>query len=379
MSKFPLRVAVLGAGPIGLEAAVQAKSLGHAVTVYDRGQIGEHVNRWGFLRMFTPFGMNASPLGRLTILKEAPGREFPADADIITGREFRETYLVPLGETAYLKACLRLQTTVVAVGRSGARKTDSPDPRRASAPFRLLVREASGAERIEVADMVLDCTGVFARPNWIGDGGVPAVGEIGARQHIAMGLDDVAGAKRGHYAGKSVIVIGGGYSAATTVCELANVAANDQSTWVIWLTHGPRSQPLPRLANDPLRERDRLAARANSLATRCDGNLEYHSQTQIDELVCHGPDQGFRVAGRVGGRPASWEVERVIANVGYRPDLGLCSELRVSETSAGVLTDEPGYHVLGAKSRGRDSGFLLREGHDQIKKLFAAAVGKKAA
>ncbi len=379
MSKSPLRVAVLGAGPIGLEAAVHAKSLGHAVTVFDRGQVGEHVLRWGFVRMFTPFGMNVTPLGRLTILKETPGREFPADTDIVTGREFREAYLVPLAETAYLKGCLRPQTTVVAVGRAGVRKTDSPDPRRAAAPFRMLVREASGAERTEVADEVLDCTGVFARPNWIGDGGIPAVGEIGARQHLSMSLDDVSGARRGHYAGKSVIVIGGGYSAAASVCDLATVAADDQATWVIWLTHGPRSQPLPRFANDPLKERDRLAARANSLATRCDGNLEYHPQTQIDELVCHGPDQGFRVAGRVGGKPASWEVERVIANVGYRPDLGFCSELRVSETSAGVLTDEPGYHVLGAKSRGRDSGFLLRDGHEQIRRIFAATAGKKAA
>ena len=35
-----LRIAVIGAGPIGLEAALYAKSAGFTVAVYERGQIG---------------------------------------------------------------------------------------------------------------------------------------------------------------------------------------------------------------------------------------------------------------------------------------------------------------------------------------------------
>jgi thioredoxin reductase len=189
--------------------------------------------------------------------------------------------------------------------------------------------------------------------------------------------EDVLGARRGTYAGKSVILIGGGYTAATTVCDLATLAESDQATWVVWLNQAPRGQqPLPRVPGDALKDRDRLAVRANQLAARCDGNLEYHPQAQIDELVSAGPDQGFRVAARVGGKPMTWEVERVIANVGYRPDLSLCPELRVSEPAGRVETDEPGYYVLGAKAQGRDSNFLLRDGHEQIRRVFAATFGK---
>lgn len=377
MSKVtPPRVAVLGAGPIGLEAGLYAKSLGLPVTVFDRGQPADHVNRWGFAKMFTPFGLNVTPLGKAALLRDSPTREFPADTDLLTGREYRDAYLAPLAACSALKDCLKPTTSVLAVGRAGSRKTDVPDPRKPPQPFRLLVREGNGAERIEVADAVLDCTGVIARPNWVGDGGIPAVGELAARPHLTAWVDDILGARRAHYAGKSVVVIGAGYSAATVVCDLATLAEKEQATWVIWLTHGPRSQPLPRVMNDPFRERDRLAARANGLATRCDGNLEYHPQVQIEELVCHGPDQGFRVAGKLAGKPASWDVERVIAAVGYRPDLGFCSELRVTEASEGLLVQEPGYYVLGAKSRGRDSGFLIREGHEQIRRAFAAIQGK---
>jgi thioredoxin reductase len=367
----PLRVAVLGAGPIGLEAALYAKAAGLTVNVFDRGNVGDHVLRWGFARMFTPFGMNGTQLGKTALLRDAPTRDLPADADLLTGREFRDSYLAPLAESSTLKGCVHPQSGVIAVGRVGWRKTEPLDPRKPLPPFRLLVRDAKGAERFEPADVVLDCTGTYSRPNWVGDGGIPAAGEAAARPHVTYWLDDIHGPRKGHYAGKSVAVIGGGYSAATSVCELAALAEEQQATWVIWLTHGPRAQPLPRIANDPLKERDRLAVRANSLAMRCDGNLEYHPQTQIDELICHGPDQGFRIAGRIGGKPMSWDVERVVANVGYRPDLSVCTELRVDEPHGAIETGEPGYFILGAKSRGRDSNFLLRDGHDQVKRAFA--------
>ena len=368
----PLRVAVLGAGPVGVEAALYAKACGHAVAVYERGQVGEHLLRWGHVRMFTPFGMNASPLGFQTLLRERPARDVPAETDVLTGRQFRDSYLAPLAETEPLRGSIHVQHAVLRVGRSAGGKKSEPEGK---GPFRLLVRDAAGHERIDVADAVLDCTGTFAIPNWLGDGNIPAVGEAAARPHLAHAAEDVLGARRDHYAGRSVVLVGDGYSAATTICQLAALAEEHPATWVFWLTRGPRGQPLPRLPNDPLKERDRLAVKANSLATRCDGNLEFHPQTVLDEVVCHGPDKGFRVAGRSNGKPVAWDVERVIANVGYRPDLSVCEALRVETPAGRPETREPGYFLLGSKSHGRDSGFLLRDGFDQIRGVLAALTG----
>ena len=372
----PLRVAVLGAGPVGLEAALYARALGLSVAVYEAGHVAEHVNRWGHARMFSPFGWNATPLGRHTLLREKPTRDVPADADLLTGREFRDVYLVPLAESPPLRECVHAQTQVLTVGRTGWRRTDPPDPKRPPPPFRLLARTAQGQERFDAADVVLDCTGTYAKPNWAGDGGIPALGEIAARPHVAFWLDDVAGAKRPHYEGRTTLVVGGGYSAAATVCGLAALAEEVQSTWVVWLTRGAKTQPLPRVPNDPLKERDRLAVRANSLACRGDGNVEYHPQALVDEITTRGPDQGFRVAARIGGKPVTWDVERVVANVGYRPDLTLWQELRVAEPAGEAATGEPGYFVLGAKSRGRDSDFLLRDAREQIRRVFAQVTGQ---
>src|SRR5688500_15015465 len=94
MQKLSLpRVAGLGAGPVGLEAALYAKAAGLPVVVFEQGSAAAHVERWGFVRMFTPFGMNATPPGRQALLRDSPNLELPADADPVTGREFRDAYL----------------------------------------------------------------------------------------------------------------------------------------------------------------------------------------------------------------------------------------------------------------------------------------------
>ena len=59
----PATIAILGAGPIGLEAALYARYLGYSVQVYERHEVAGHVKRWGHIRMFTPFQMNCSSLG----------------------------------------------------------------------------------------------------------------------------------------------------------------------------------------------------------------------------------------------------------------------------------------------------------------------------
>ncbi len=139
--------------------------------------------------------------------------------------------------------------------------------------------------------------------------------------------------------------------------------------------------PIRRVVNDPLRERDLLAVRANNLATRPDGNVEFHPQTVVEAIETAGPDRGFKVSGRSGGKPVSWDVERVIANVGYSPDAVLYRELQAPESFDTLRPPwprcpEPNFFVLGAKSYGRDSAFLLRTGFEQVREAFALLTGK---
>lgn len=399
------RLAVLGAGPIGLEAALYARTLNLPVTIYERGRVGEHLHRWGHVRLFSPFGMNVTPLGRATVLAEQPRHEFPSDTACITGREHLAAYLEPLAKTRTLADCLRRDTQVLQIGRRGYLKEDGlGDSKRGQAPFRLLVREGKNRERVDEADVVLDCTGTYGQHRWLGDGGIPAIGEPQAEPQIAYGLEDVLGDRRGHYAGKNVLVVGAGYSAATTVCNLATLAEKSPETWTIWLARGNSTQPIKRIPGDPLKERDRLAVRANTLATRAEGNVEFHNQTVIESVDWQGQDRGFKVTARCAGKPRTWEVDRVIANVGYTPDTQLYRELQVhecyaslgpmnlaaallkvaaadcltipSQGAATLRNPEPNFFILGAKSYGRNSNFLLRTGFEQIREVFTLITGR---
>lgn len=396
------RIAVLGAGPVGLEAALYARHLGYPVDVYERGRVAEHVQRWGHVKLFSPFGMNSTPLGRAALKAEDPKQQLPDENDCLTGHDFAAAYLEPLAMTGTLIESLKLENHVIAVGRSGMLKTDSA--KRGDRPFRLLVRDAKGSERYEEADIVLDCTGTYATPRWLGAGGLAAVGEIAIRPQIGYWLDDILGKDRAKYAGKTVLIVGAGYSAATNVCALAGLAAAHPEMWIVWLARGSRSQPLPRHANDLLRERDRLAVKANSLACRGEGNVEFHANSVVESVVTQGPDKGFTVTARVASQKQAWDVDRVIANVGYAPDPILARELQVHECyasqgpmglaaalqkqtggdcltiapcgPAALRTTEPNYYVLGAKSYGRNPHFLMKNGFEQVREVFTLITGK---
>jgi thioredoxin reductase len=400
------RVAVLGAGPIGLEAALAARQLGYPVRVYEKGRLADAMQRWGHIRLFSPFGMNSTPRGRDAIRSEFPAHEFPGDDECVTGRQHVAAYLEPLAKTRLLRDCLATETIVIGVGRHRLLKTDSPgDAQRAAQPFRLLVRE-KGKERVDEADIVLDCTGTYGQHRWMGDGGIPAPGEVAAEPQIAYGLDDVLGDRKAHYAGKTTLVVGGGYSAATSVCALAELAREHPETWVVWLARATGTQPIKRVLNDPLKERDRLAVRANTLATRADGNVEFHPGALVQAVEGLGQDKGFRVTALVGKASRTWEVDRIVANVGFQPDTRLYRELQVHECYASqgpmklaaallgksggdclqqkshgpetLRNPEPNFYILGAKSYGRNSHFLLRLGFEQVRDVFALITAKKA-
>ncbi len=62
---------------------------------------------------------------------------------------------------------------------------------RAARPFRLLLAGPDGAERVEHADLVLDCTGTYGLANTLGDGRIPAPGEQQVSDRVLRHIPDV--------------------------------------------------------------------------------------------------------------------------------------------------------------------------------------------
>lgn len=397
----PARIAVLGAGPIGLEAALYARFLGYDVDIYERGQAAENLLRWGHVRLFTPWKMNVSPLGVEALAAQDETWRPREDEAMLSGRELAEAYFLPLAHSDLLVDNLHLGAEVLALGREGLLKTDVVEEDvRINAPFRILVRDAAGVERLATADVVIDATGTYGNHNWAGQAGIPALGELAAAGEIEYGLPDVLGLNREQYAGRRTLVIGAGYSAATSVVALAELAKTAPGTQAVWLTRGEveagGSGPVALIPDDRLPERDRLARAANALAAAGSGAIVHWPASSVERIEAG--DQRFKVT-LSGQHAGEVEVDRIIANVGYRPDNRLYSELQVHEcyVSGGpielasalmkapsadclkqpaqgvetLITPEPDFYILGAKSYGRNSQFLLSAGREQIRELFS--------
>jgi thioredoxin reductase len=388
----PARIAILGAGPIGLEAALYARFLGYEVTLYERGRVAEHVLRWGHVRMFTPWQWNVSPLGVAALRAQHPGWQPPADDLLITGRQWAEAYLLPLAASDLLADSIQTDAQVVALARRGLLKGDPVDQEeRGERDLVVSVRNVRGGERIDKADVVIDATGTYGRPNPLGPSGLPAIGQELLAGEIESGLPDIAGAQRERYAGRSVLVVGAGHSAATNVLALA---ALEPPAHVTWVTRKPPDEgpmgPVALVPGDTLPERDCLARSANALARSDGGAVRHWPSTWVKRI--ERADGIFRVQ-LIGEHKQEIEVERIIANVGHRPDHALSAELHMAwceSTDAPrnlaanpgggperLLNPEPDYYVLGAKSSGRRSSFLFSDGLRQIRDLFAI-IGDRA-
>ncbi len=387
----PARIAVLGAGPIGLEAALYARYLGYEVDLYERGEVAENVRAWGHSKMFTPFAANASPLGISALAAQDPNWQSPAADALLTGREFAERYLLPLAASDLLADGLHARTEVMAVARGELHKQARSGEDRAEADFRLLLRESDGrekvaVERIATAEVVIDATGTYGQHNWLGQGGLPAIGEMAAERFIEYGVPDVLGGERERYAHRHTLVVGANHAAAAAVVALAQLgheAPFTRITWVVDKDLDGDQGPVACREDDPWPNREKLFGAANQLIRGEIGHLTFWPSTAVEELVCHGPDKPFGVR-LIGPHSGEIEVERIIANVGYRPNSRIYQELQVAEDSqtgaptrwldspepGTLVLPEPDFYVLGAKSIGRESRFSISDGLRQVRDLF---------
>lgn len=392
------RIAVIGGGPIGLEVAIGARALGWPVTLYERDEVGANIGQWGHVRLFSPFAMNRSAFGAALVAET--GHTLPSDAAYLTGNEHREAYLAPIARHPILRDVIRTGRTVVGVARAGHIKKDLA-PSRASAPFRLLVRDARGVESIVEADVVVDASGTYRQPNALGAGGLPCPGETAASERIARGLDDICGKSRARYARRRVLLVGAGHTAATSAIALGKLAADEPTTRVLWAARTTKTPPYEVDPNDALPERRAICEAANRITSGASSSIRYRGGLEVAGIAPEGEALRVHLCGPGGDLEETVDV--IISNVGYGPDASVYRELQVHECyatlgpmklSAAVLgsgspdclaqtthgldtliNPEPDFFILGAKSYGRNPNFLIRVGIEQVRDLFRILTG----
>ncbi len=349
------------------------------------------MRRWGHVRLFTPWDMNVSARARAALGADAP------DGDgLPTGRELAQRLIEPLAASPALAGRLRLATEVRAIGREGLLKHEAiGSGERATRPFRLLVAGPDGGESIEHADAVIDCSGTYGHPNRLGDGGIEAPGERAFDDRIERFLPQLE-SRPEEWAGRTVLLTGSGHSAQTAARELAQFARQAPGTKVIWAVRHPRPD-WGAVDDDPLPERASLSRTAEDLQRGGSPAVEVRAGRVTEALE----PSGARIAVSLrNGGVERVEVDRILALNGGVGDHSLYRQLQVHEcyatcgpmklaaallagsgadclaqTSHGpetLVNPEPGFFILGAKSYGRNSQFLMSIGWRQVDDVFAS-------
>jgi thioredoxin reductase len=282
---------------------------------------------------------------------------------------------------------VRYDARVVAIARLGLDRLRTAG--RESTPF--LIRLADGEDVL--ARAVIDASGSWSTPNVLGASGIPAHGEAAAAGVVDSALPDVLGRDRDRFAGRRVLVVGAGHSAANTLLSLADLAEQEPGTTVTWAIRSfDPARTYGGEAADALPARGALGSRLREHVTN--GPIELLTAFSVRQ-VTRRPDGAVDVSD--GTRTVT--VDRIVSATGYRPDHTIAAELRLdldpimgstralaplidpNEHSCGTVPPhgvdelghpEPGYYAIGVKSYGRAPTFLLATGYEQARSVVAA-------
>ena len=391
-------LAIIGAGPIGLECALYASHVGVDFILLEKDLPGATMEEWGFVRMFSPLSMNLSPLAK-RVLGITTNEQYP------TGREMKHSYLDRIASHPKVAPHLVTGFAVQSVSRDGLLKNELiGDPARADRPFLIHGVGADGEVYLR-ARQVIDASGVYGHPNHLGPGGAPALGEQSASQHISYHLKPIDRQFVVSH-GRRMLVVGAGHSACTMINIIDDAVRDGLDIEAVWVTAGSDLPPAAVVEADPLPERSRITDRANRLALSPPPYLEHFGGRRVQSLGS-GDRGNVRVTLQTAhGATEAVEVDHIFAMLGYSPDRSLYEQLQVHECyasfgpmkyaahlmSSGAAADcladsgeapsddlynnpEPNFYILGAKSYGRTSNFLINKGHDQIQSVFRKITG----
>jgi thioredoxin reductase len=397
MNTNTLPVAIIGAGPIGLAAAVHLISRNQPFLLFEAGEsIASNIISWQHVKVFSPWKYNIDKEAKKLLLLS--GWDAPDEDELPTGKELVEQYMKPLSTLPFIQPHIYVKSRVISVGRKNTDKMKTWG--RENAPFVLQVHHKDEGVKHYEAKAVIDASGTWTSPNPIGSGGVFAVGELENADRIVYGIPDVMNKFKGRYKNKSIAVIGGGHSAINTILELDKLKTEFPETAIHWVLRKKHlNEVYGGKENDALPARGALGIKIEQLVNS--GIVNVYTPFQVQEILKE-ENQLSLYGFQNDEYKVLTGVDELISNTGSRPDFSFLREVRLNidhaiESNAAIAElidpnihscgtvrphgelelrhDEKDFYIVGSKSYGRAPTFLMATGYEQVRSIAAAIAG----
>ena len=173
----PATIAVIGCGPIGIEAALYGRFLGYDVDLFDARRPAHEVVRWNGRSLGVPVSACTTSLGISALEGQLPEYQTPSMDRVWSGVDFAEHYLLPIAKSDLIVDGIHINSRVLEVSRVRYFREEIEDwQERANDEFRLLIESRDRGVYTARADIVLDCRRMFFDSEGYGPGGAQAAG-----------------------------------------------------------------------------------------------------------------------------------------------------------------------------------------------------------
>ncbi len=403
----PATIAVIGGGPLGVEAALYARFLGYFVMLFDRHKVGDSLVGWNqelfwnansntLSQTMPPSGSLeptwrdcTTPLGLAALEAQSGSAVLLQSEKPCNYRDYVEQYLLPVARTDLLYESIQVHAPVRSISRVGCSlmATCSLD-RRSEQEFRLLVDSKNRGEYSQLADIVLDCSGSRHARCGLATGGGLAVGETQHANQMFVGKRDILGKHRSKFAGKHSLMFGGHFEACANALELLQLAQEVPTTKLTWII--PK-----RIGSKGFQLGGSLAPAYEPPATM--QNLIQRAHQAIDSELTHLIPLAAWGIESLSYDESTWSVKLqsteeetldLNANLfincadtridqAYQRELLVHSDNSIETLPATTMTGEPHYYQLGQRAIGDARLCTLQEGFQQIRETFAWIGGRQ--